>query len=275
MFEYFTRRYCLDRPNYDLKYEYIPPSLRSDFYKLIHDETESITALYCFYRDASVVVNRDSARFYSHDDIAEYFNPDILIEMLLTIEWHEFLSITEFASNEVSISIAQINNLFEYHRIGYRLERNHPNGKAKAIIHYDTLIADAKVLLDKNIEYEGVINSVESAYKMLSNSIENNVELAVKASVDAVEGYLRGWLSSKGHTTSTLGKSVDILKKYKLAPHHIIASLEKLYIFRNTEPNVGHGAPEKGNLQLDDALLCFEMAISFINYFYRKSQKDE
>lgn len=275
MFKYFTRRHCLDRPNYDLKHEYIPPASRSDFYKLIRAKSEQIVLLYCFYRDASVVVNRDSVRFYSHDDIESYFNPDLLIELLLDVEWHELLSITEFASNEIDISIDEINEIFEYHRVGYRLEKNSLFGKAEAVVHYDTLIEDAEALLDKNIEYEGVLSSVETARNLLSNPKENNIESAVKASIDAVEGYLRGWLSSKGHKVQTLGQSIKVLEKSQLAPLRIINSLEKLYIFRNSEPNVGHGSPERGSLQRNDALLCFDMAVSFINYFYRKSQKSE
>jgi hypothetical protein len=275
LFKYFTRRYCLDRPKYDLKYEYIPQASRSDFYKLIRAKSEEIVSLYCFYREASVVVNRNSVRLYNSDDIESYFNPDLLIELLLDVEWHEFLSITEFASNETDISIDEINQILEYHRVGYRLEKNSLTEEAEAIVHYDTLIEDAKALLDKNIEYEGVLSSVETARNLLSNPKENNIESAVKASIDSIEGYLRGWLGSKGHRVATLGDSIKVLRNSQLAPPRIIKSLEELYIFRNSEPNVGHGSPEKGNLQRDDALLCFEMAISFINYFYRKSQKGE
>jgi len=35
--------------------------------------------------------------------------------------------------------------------------------------------------------------------------------------------------------------------------------------------NVGHGDPDYGEMDKEDALLCNEMAISFINYFYRKT----
>ena len=275
LFKYFTRRHYLDRPDYDLKYEYIPPASRSDFYKLVRSEASSSIALYCFYRDASVVVNRDSFRFYDEDAIEGSFNPDFLIELLLDVAWHELLSIIEFASNEAGISTDKINEILEYHRVGYRVEKNSSTGEAEAVVHYDTLIADAQALVDEGIEYEGVLTSVKNAQNLLSDPRENNIEQAVKASVDAVEGYLRGWLSEKEHGATTLGDSIKVLKRYQLAPSRIINSLEQLYIFRNSEPNVGHGSPKKGNLQRDDALLCFEMAVSFINYFYRKAQKGE
>lgn len=276
MFKYFTRRHYLDRPIYDLKYEYIPPASRSDFYKVVMNRFEEIVGLYCFYRDASVVVNRDSTRFYDSDDVEENFNPDHLIELLLDVEWHELLSITEFASNEKGIPIDEINEIFEYHRVGYRLSRqNSLTNKAEAVVHYDTLIADVQALLSESIEYEGVLASVGTARDLLNNPRENNIESATKSSVDAVEGYLRGWLSPKGYKVKTLGDSIKALKKNQLAPLRIIESLEKLYGFRNSEPGVGHGSPERGNLQRGDALLCFEMAVSFINYFHRKAQKGE
>ncbi len=265
----------MDRPSYDLKYEYIPPASRSDFYKLIQAKSEGTVSLYCFYREASVVINRVSTLLYNSDDIESYFSPDYLIELLLNVEWHEFLSITEFVSNEADISIDEINDIFEYHRVGYRLEKDPQIRQAKAVVHYDTLIEHAEALLVENIKYEGVRSSIETARELLSNPKENNVESAVKASVDAVEGYLHGWLISKGHKVSTLNDSIQVLKRSKLAPLHIINSLHDLYIFRNSEPNVGHGHPEKGNLQRNDALLCFQMAVSFINYFYRKGQKGE
>lgn len=275
MFKYFTRRHHLDRPSYDLKHEYVPPAFRSDFYKLVRAKSEEVVSLYCFYREVSVVVNRDSVRFYSSDDIEAYFNPDLLIELLLGVEWHEVLSILEFASNEADISIDDLNEIFDYHRVGYRLEKNLLTGKTEVVVHYETLIADAQALLDEDIEYEGVLASVDEARSLLSNPKESNIESSVLASIKAVEGYLCGWLKLKGHRVNTLGDAIKEAKKHQLIPSRIADSLHQLYIFRSSEPNVAHGSPDRGNLQRDDALLCFEMAISFINYFHRKAQKGE
>ena len=196
--------------------------------------------------------------------------------MLLDVSWHEFLSISEFAANEADISVDDINEIFKYHRVGYRLERNSKTDKDEAVVHYETLVADAQALLNEDIRFEGVLTSVEAARDFLNNLKESNTESAVKASIDSVEGYLCGWLSLKGHKKAkTLGDSIKVLAKSELAPPRIINSLREFYILRNSEPNVGHGPPEKGNLQYDDALLCFDMAVSFINYFHRKAQKGQ
>jgi hypothetical protein len=46
--------------------------------------------------------------------------------------------------------------------------------------------------------------------------------------------------------------------------------LEQFYIYRNRTENVGHGAPKFAEISREDALMCNEMAVSFINYFHRK-----
>jgi len=63
---------------------------------------------------------------------------------------------------------------------------------------------------------------------------------------------------------------VKSLKKLSLCPAHILEALEQFYIYRNRTENVGHGAPTFADISREDALLCNEMAVSFINYFHRK-----
>jgi len=85
----------------------------------------------------------------------------------------------------------------------------------------------------------------------------------------AVEGFLKGMLSEQGKKVSTLGDCIRELKKMKQYPNRILESLEQLYIYRNSEKNIGHGSADYGNYTVEDALLCNEMAISFINYFFK------
>jgi hypothetical protein len=62
------------------------------------------------------------------------------------------------------------------------------------------------------------------------------------------------------------------LKKSKL-PQNIIKALEQLYVYRNSGDNIGHGSPDYSEYTIEDALLCNEMAISFINYFDKSELK--
>jgi len=111
MFKNFSRRNHLDKPNYDLKYQYVPNSLRLDIFKSVIEDINTIQE-YCIYRDSAVSINKESFRLYSHDQIAEYYTSDLFINLLLQIDWHEFLSVVEFFLNTNLVSHEEINKLF-------------------------------------------------------------------------------------------------------------------------------------------------------------------
>ena len=271
MFHNFTRRHLLDVPEYDLKYEYIPQAFRFDLYKIVKSQCDSSVQEYCLYRDSGISVNKDTVRFPTADEINEYYNPDFFIEMLQDITWHEVLSIVEYYVHEQVINSDQINELFSYHKVGYRYEE--PGSFSESgmvVVHYDSLIHDTEKLIDTNIGYEGVTESIKTAQNALVNPEEIDFAHSIKFSVDAVEGFLKGWLEEKKIKVSRLGDAIKELRKNNLCSDHIVRALEQFYIFRNRTENVGHGAPDVAPISKEDALLCLEMSISFINYFFRK-----
>ena len=274
MFENFTRRHHLDHVETDLQYEYVPPTLRCDLFKLVRkhcsEDQESATIHeYCVYRGASIAVNSDYYRLYAADDIMEYYSPDLFVDLLLKSEWHEVLSIVEFLINEGPLSRKEVNKLFEYHSVGYEVDRT-AAGDERVVVKYIALIADNDRLLSSDIPFAPVIEAVNAAKQALIDPKNIDVASSVAWSVVAVEAYLRGWLEEKGLKASTLGGAVKTLRKHSLCPPHIVQSLDHFYIYRNRTENVGHGAPKFADITREDALLCNEMAVSYINYFHRK-----
>jgi len=273
MIKNFTRRNKLDSPDYDLQYEYIPPAFRLDVYKAIKQNCESIIEEYCLYRDSAVSINKETNRFPDVEAIEEFYNPDFFIELLLGCEWHEIISLIEYFVNEGPLEENEVNELFEYHKVGYWFEaENILSGDGRVIVHYDTLVKDTKRVVESDIKYKGVIASIKAAKKNLLDPEHISLAQSIKHSIDAVEGYLRGWLGNKKIKVSTLGDALKILQKKELCPQHIIKSLEQFYIYRNRTENVGHGATDVAEITKEEALLCLEMSTSFINYFHRNKK---
>ena len=273
MFQNFTRRHQLDVPEYDLKYEYIPPSFRLDLFKLLKTACEESTVQeYCLYRDSSVSINKENVHFATVDEIEEYYNPDFFIEMLLSIEWHQVLSLVEFCIHKGALKADDANQLFTYHKVGYRYEyeRGPFNNSGKIVVHFDSLVEDADRIIEADIKYKGVIASIKEAKKSLLSPEQINTAHSIKYSIDAVEGFLKGWFKDRKIKVSKLGDAIKQLTKDDQCPDHIVKALEQFYIFRNRTDNIGHGSPDIAPISKEDALLCLEMSISFINYFHRK-----
>lgn len=272
MFRNFTRRNRLDYPKCDLQYEYIPPAFRQDLYKAVKSNCEGTVNEYILYRDSALSINKDTHRFSDAEEIDENYNPDFFITLLLQCEWHEVLSLVEFFVNNKILDENEVNELFEYHKVGYRFESDDPVFMAgKVIVHFDTLIEDTRKILESDIKYAGVIASIKAAKKSLLEPENISLAQSIKHSIDAIEGYLKEWLANKKIKAPTLGEAIKKLQVQKLYPDHILKSLEQFYIYRNMTGNVGHGSAEIAEITKEDAKLCLEMAISFINYFHRKS----
>jgi hypothetical protein len=258
----------------DLQYEYVPPAFRYDAFKLVRehcseDEEAATLREYILYRGASIAVNSDYFRLYGQDDIMEYYSPDLFVDLLLKSEWHEVLSIVEYLINEGPLSKKEVNKLFEYHSVGYEVEKG-PGG-SRVLVKYSALIADNDRILSSDVPFAPVIAAVAAAKEALVDPKKIDVASSVGLSVAAVEAYLRGWLETKGLIkAATLGDAVKALRKQSLCPGHIVESLERFYVYRSRTENVGHGAPKFADITREDALLCNEMAVSFINYFHRR-----
>lgn len=272
MFQNFTRRHHLDKPKYVLKYQYIPSAFRFDIYKSVVEDCESIIEEYCIYRDTAISVNKESFRAFSSDEIEEYYNPDMFIDLIMSLEWHEVLSAIEFFVSVNRLTLDEANSLFAYHNIGYEIDKGIFPERPKVVVKYDELIEDNDNILSLDIKYESVKDSITSAKRYLIDP--NNIDIAnsIKSSISAIEGFLKGMLIERDKKVSTLGDCIKELKKMNEYPDRIIIALEQLYIYRNSEKNIGHGAPEHGDYSVEDALLCNDMAVSFINYFFKKDR---
>lgn len=272
MFENFTRRHHLDHVESDLQYEHIPPGFLYDLFKLVREHCgEEMGTLreYCLYRGASISVNSDYLRLFTVDDIQEYYSPDLFIDLLLKSKWHETLSIVEFLINEGPLSAREVNKLFAYHNVGYEAEKQRQD-LVRVLVKYSALIADNDKVISSDIPFQPVIEAISAAKQALIDPKKIDVASSISHSVTAVEAYLRGWLNGKGFKPATLGDAIKAIRKQSLCPAHIVESLEQFYIYRNRTENVGHGAPTFADITREDALLCNEMAVSFINYFHRE-----
>lgn len=275
MYKNFTRRHKLDHSEADLKYEDLPRAFRFDLLKIVQahcSEEMSTVREYCLYRGASISVNADYFQLHSVDDIQEYYTPDLFVDLLQTAEWHEVLSVVEFLIAEGPLSKDEVNEIFEYHNIGYEVECDF-HEPVRVVVKYSALIEQNEELLKAEIPYQPVIDAITKAREALINPQEIDVAQSVSQSVNAVEAYLRGWLTDKSHKAATLGDAIKVINKHSLCPNHVAKALEQFYIYRNRTENVGHGAPQYAEITREDALLCNEMAISFINYFHRKSAR--
>ena len=277
MFENSTRRHKLDYEPRNLVYEYIPSSFRFDLIKLVTqycDEGGGSLNEYFLYRGASVSVNKDYYQLYGVDDIQEHYTPDLLVELIQKASWHEALSIVEYLIIKGPLNTKEVNKLFEYHNIGYQVESGQVNEPAHVTVKYSAVIEESDIALKSDIKYAGVKASIETAKKALIDPKNVDIESSIKNSIDAIEGYLRGWLKEKGYKKmATLGDAVKTIKKENLAQENIVESLHQFYIYRNRTENIGHGAPNLAKVSPEDALLFNEMAVSFINYFHRLSDE--
>lgn len=274
MFETFTRRHHLDHFESDLQYEYVPPALRYDLFKVVlnrlREEGDGTIREYVLYRGASITVNSYYHRLYHEEDIVTYYTSDLFIDLLQKSEWHEVLSIVEYFVDQRVLPGDEANKLFDYHNVGYEVESQW-NCMARVVVKYAALIADNERILSAGVPYAPAVEAIIAAKEALIDPKEIDVAKSVSLSVNAVEAYLRGWLDAKGQKAPTLGDAIKALKRLAACPPHITAALEQFYTYRSRTENVGHGAPQFANISREDALLCNEMAVSFINYFHRKA----
>ena len=195
----------------------------------------------------------------------------MIIDLLQKSEWHEVLSIIEYFVNDGPLSKNEVNKLLDYHNVGYEVEKK-PDRAARVVVKYTAMIKDNERILSAGVPYAPAVEAITAAKEALIDPKKIDVATSVSLSVAAVEAYLRGWLDAKGQKAPTLGDALKTLRKFTYCSSHIIGALEQFYIYRNRTENVGHGAPKFAEITREDALLCNEMAISFINYFHRKER---
>jgi hypothetical protein len=273
VFTNFTRRNKLDYEPCQLRYKYIPYSFRYDVLKLLFDKLQdnegSVIREYAIYRNLSVSINKDHFALFGYDEIHEHYSSDLLIELIRKAEWHEVLSIIEDLVNNSFVSKKEVNRLLSYHNIGYEVDKVY--GIYQVEVKYDSVIAEFNDTTAAAEKYPVISSLIDAARSALADPKHIDIENSIANSVMALEGFLKEWLKEKGISVATLGDAVKEIKGKKLVDNHIIESLHQFYIYRNKTPNVGHGSSSSANLSENEALLINEMAVSFINYFFRLS----
>ena len=119
----FTRRHKLDYEPCELRYKFVPAAFRYDLLKTvlerIHDSEEGHLREYGVYRHLSVAVSKDYERLVGEDTINEFYSSDLLLDLVLTAQWHEVLSMIEALIAVRRLKRSEGNNLVDYHYIGY------------------------------------------------------------------------------------------------------------------------------------------------------------
>lgn len=122
--------------------------------------------------------------------------------------------------------------------------------------------------------YPTITALLKDARSALAGPQEVSVETFVSSSMKAVKGYLKEWLAKKGVSVATLGDAVKEIKKKGDVDFAIAESLHQFYVYRNKQPNVGHGSVADSKMTPNDALLVLNMSASFINYFHRLGEPE-
>ena len=84
----------------------------------------------------------------------------------------------------------------------------------------------------------------------------------IKESVSSVESALR----IADPAASTLGDAIKKLRKAGSAPQMLLASIEKLYAFANSEAGVRHGGTTSEKVSLADAEFVYTTCLAIIKY---------
>lgn len=165
----------------------------------------------------------------------------------------------------------EINSLFSYHNVGYEVVRDELDSTKRVEVKYDAVIAELDDTTAAAEKFPVISSLIGAARTALADPKHIDIENSIANSVKALEGFLKEWLKGKGISTATLGDAVKEIKAKKLADSNIVESLHQFYIYRNKTPNVAHGSSSAASVSENEALLINEMAVSFINYFYRLS----
>lgn len=269
----FTRRYKLDYEPCELRYKFIPAAFRYDLLKTvlerIHDSDDGHLREYGVYRHLSVTVNKDYERLVGEDTINEFYSSDLLLDLVLTAQWHEVLSMIEALIAIRRLKRSEANDLFDYHHIGYEAA-DHGAGTVQVEVKYDVLVEEVDRAEEAASRHPAIAALLRDARLALVSPNEVSTENSITNSMKAIEGYLKAWLAEKGIKASTLGEAVKEIGSRKLVDTTIAKALEQFYIYRNKQPNIGHGSVAPSDAGHSEALLVLDMASSFINYFHRR-----
>lgn len=268
----FTRRHKLDYKPCELRYKFVPAAFRYDLLKTVlerlHESEHGHLREYCIYRHLSVTVNKDYERLFGEDAINEFYNSDLLMGLVLTAQWHEVLSMIEALIATLRLKRSEANDLFDYHHIGYEAA-DQGTGAVQIEVKYDLLVEEVDRAQEAASRHPAVAALLSDARQTLVAPKEVSVENSIANSMKAIEGYLKAWLAGKGFKASTLGEAVKEIRNRRLVDTSIANALEQFYIYRNKQPNIGHGSVALSEAGHSEALLVLDMASSFINYFHR------
>ncbi|MDW5562569.1 MAG: hypothetical protein SA339_05015 [Methanomassiliicoccus sp.] len=93
---------------------------------------------------------------------------------------------------------------------------------------------------------------------------------SIKDSISAVESLCK---TIAGDGSKTLGQALPTVTKKLGIDTVLMASIEKIWAFRNTKEGVGHGSTESINVTPGEARLCIITCSAWINFLNERSQQ--
>jgi hypothetical protein len=277
MFVNFTRRHKLDYEQCDLRYQFVPPPFRYDLLKHVIEAIEKLEGStfreYSLYRHLSVSLNKDYQQFYGEDEIHEFYSTDLFIDLVRSAKWHEVLSMVEYLVRAGLIKLKTVNELMNYHRMGYVVKKS-SDGVVHVEVNYESVVKEAEDAQFAVEPYPAIVALLSEARQALVSPTAVSPATAVSSAVKAIEAFLKEWLAARNIKVTTMGDAIKVIRSKALVNPHINEALHQFYIYRNNQPNVGHGSAAETTVTSSDAALVLDMAASFINYFHRKAKAE-
>lgn len=276
----FSRRHGLDQATGPLLYNEIPAAFRLELFQKLQAAILDAGAIetaytreYALYRDLCIKIHRAPAVLCGdEDDVAERYRHEHFLQLLMTASWHEVLSMIEGMVPELLAGSA-VNSVFKTHRMGYRLLKNQSGRGLIVKNYYESEAPDVDSPSTAVAKQSDIKEMLEQARRDLANPTGVNAARAAALAVQAVEAYLKRWLTDCGQKAPpTLGDAIKILCRPpagKTLEPHFLNVLEQIYIWRNRTPSVGHGGATPPVTTVSEALFVIDLACAFVNYVYR------
>lgn len=122
--------------------------------------------------------------------------------------------------------------------------------------------------------YEGVKIHIQTALDLLARKPEPDLRNSIKESISAVESMC---CIICNDNKATLGKALDKIKKQDKYNIHktLISGFDKIYGYTSNGDGIRHALEEQDNLYYEDALYMVVSCSAFINYLIQKYEKQK
>ncbi len=227
---------------------------------------------------AFIALIRDEAEPWDYDSNSSW---TALTDHLKGCAWTEFYDFVELTgellqkkdderpfeeSGHFNSYATKVNSLFQEDGIGWTLSE-----KSELLRQTPRLLgergASAAAALTDEFEPARAHYLKATAYLYQHPIDEAN---SIKEIISAVESVARA-IAPKA---KTLGDAIKALRKDERFSHHMLDSLERLYVFGNATPQVRHGHAKAGKPLLAEAELAHTLGIAFILYLIKVARSD-